>query len=342
LATHQPNLSGLATHIVRRNEIPVSSESEDSGLEVRPFEANQVLSSMLPPSAVALAWTLARHGQDVARRSHPNAGLLIVLEGSATLVGGTARRVNQGDVITIPKAQTYGFKDVGPEGLHAIHVTFRDEFSLPTSNIMTLEQLLDLNELRARESRRGPFFRLLEGSGLDTGSKRTMFREALRVFSDAFQTMLFTRQAVCRDDVYSETFDEHFREELGHNTLLKVKGDPRATMDPVLRATANWFPHKMLTLDNAGKAVVHLVLETAGNYFHTLAKPVFAEDECSEYFVKHAEVDERHQELAHQLLAGHHPDAYERLALVLEDSWNMFAAMSSRVAQLVELEHGRS
>jgi mannose-6-phosphate isomerase-like protein (cupin superfamily) len=342
LEPHQANPQDSATRVVQRRDIPVSSSPEDLGLEVRPFVAHETLSSLLPPSAVSLAWTLAHHGQDVSLRSHSSSGLLIVLEGSATLLGCAPRRVAQGDVVTIPKHHEYGFTAVGVDGLHAIHVTFRDDGEVDGERVSTLEQLIELNEVRAREARSGPFFRLLEGEALDTSAKRTMFREGLRVFSDAFQTMLLTRQAVCRDDMYRSSFEDHFREELGHNTLLKVAGDPRAAMDPVLRATSSWFPHQMLTLDNAGKAVVHLVLETAGEHFHKLATPVFADDECAEYFEMHAEADERHHAMAHRLLEGHNPGTYRRLAGVVDDVWNMFTAMSKRIAELVELEHGRS
>lgn len=329
--------------VVPRSEIPVSSDPTDVNLEVRSFVAHRVLGSMIPRSAVSLSWTLARHGQDVSRRSHPEPGLLIVLHGHAELVGGTPRKVAAGDVITIPKHHEYGFTEIGADGLHAIHVNFHggDPVALG-DDPPSFRSLVARNEARALAARSGPFFQLLTSSALRHEGSRNMFREALRVFSDAFQRMLFTRQAVCHDEAYGQAFEEHFREELGHNTLLKVQGDPRATMDPVLRATASWFPHQMLTLDNGGRAIVHLVLETAGEDFHALAKPVLSDDVSADYFAEHAMLDENHKEIALRLLEGQHPENYRRLEALLEETWDMFDAMTKRIAVLVELERSRT
>jgi mannose-6-phosphate isomerase-like protein (cupin superfamily) len=328
--------------VVPRAEIPISSAPEDLALEVRPFGNHKVLSSMIPSSAVALAWTHARPGQEVAFRSHSTPGLLIVLQGSAELNGGIRRCVRQGDVITLPSLHEYGFSDVGADGLHALHVAFHDEAAVAAEEVLTLEQLLAQNELRARTALNSPFFLLLRDGALESESARSMFRECLRVFSDAFQVILLTRQATCKDEVYRRAFDEHLLEELGHNKLLSVSGNPRAAEDPILQATASWFCHQMLVLDNLGKAVVHVVLETAGFYFHTLAKPVLETDNSAEYFHTHAEDDEEHMEAGARLLAGQHPETYRALYRVLEDTWNMFDAMTNRIAHLVHLERTSS
>lgn len=321
--------------IVPRVAVPISSAPEDTGLEIRHFQAHDILSQAVPDS-VALAWTYARHGQDVALRSHANPGLLIVLQGKAELVGAAPRHVEQGDVITVPANQAYGFTNVGRQGLQALHVAFRADTDVGSAGVLTCEELVAYNEKRARAALKSPFFRLLHSSTLNAESRRKVMREALRVFSDAFQVMLFSRQALCRDRAYQSVFDEHMQEELGHNKLLDVTGDPRVTSDPILNATSAWFCHQMLVLDNAGKAIVHLVLETAGHHFHTLATSVFASDRSSRYFVTHAQDDERHKELAMHLLRGQHPLAYARLYKVLEESWDMFEAMSSRIAKLVD------
>jgi hypothetical protein len=94
----------------------------------------------------------------------------------------------------------------------------------------------------------------------------------------------------------------------------------------------------MLTLDNAGKTLVNLVLETSGYHFHTLAKPVFASAESADYFDAHAEADETHMELGLELLANQHPDVYRQLLELLEDSWDMLETVTNRFAELVDLE----
>jgi hypothetical protein len=330
-----------APRLVPRSDIPISSAPADVDLEVRPFLAHGALSSIIPPSAVTLAWTHARPGMDVGLRSHPTPGLLIVLQGKAELLGRTPRPVQQGDVITLPSHHEYGFTDVGPDGLDALLVEFREQGEMTPEQALTLEQLLNRNEEHARAALESPFFLLLRDGALSTDRERSMLYEALRVFSDAFQMIMFTRQATCRDEQYRAIFDAHLLEELGHNKLLTVTGHPRAVHDPILQATSSWFCHQMLVLDNIGKAVVHVVLETAGHHFHNLAKSVFGNGECAEYFHTHAAGDEGHVELGLRLLEGQHPDTYHRLTQILDDSWRMFDTMGTRIAYLVELERER-
>jgi hypothetical protein len=143
---------------------------------------------------------------------------------------------------------------------------------------------------------------------------------------------------MCRDQAYVSMFHGHLLEELGHNDLLKVEGREQILRDPILRAASSWFSHRMLTLDNAGKTVVNLVLETSGYHFHTLAKPIFADIDCGNYFEAHAEADETHMELGIDLLANQHPDVYRQLFQILEDSWDMLETVTNRFAELADLE----
>jgi hypothetical protein len=134
-------------------------------------------------------------------------------------------------------------------------------------------------------------------------------------------------------------FANHLREELGHNELLVSREAPEVMFDPVLHATASWFCNQMIVLDNLDKTVVNLVLETAGHHFHMLAEPVFVEDECARYFAAHSDdLDAEHLQLGVHLLKDQPPQVYRRLSQVLERSWDMFEAMTGRIAQLVEAE----
>ena len=87
--------------VIPRSDIPVSRASHHGDLEVRPFLTHKLLGSLLPPSFVSLAWTHAPAGKDIALRSHPTPGLLIILEGRAVLLGGLPRKVEAGDVVTL-------------------------------------------------------------------------------------------------------------------------------------------------------------------------------------------------------------------------------------------------
>jgi hypothetical protein len=223
-----------------------------------------------------------------------------------------------------------------------LQVTLQQQEGETAAEQLNLERLLERNRLRAQQALESPFYVLLRDGLLDTRDKRSAACEAIRVFSDAFQTFLFTRQAMCREEGYCSAFHGHLLEELGHNDLLKVSGNRRILSDPILRATSVWFSHQMLKLDNAGKAVVNLVLETSGFHFHTLAKPVFADGDSAVYFAAHAEADEEHMDLGLDLLAGQHPDTYRRLLELLDESWDMLQTVTTRFAELVALEANES
>lgn len=324
--------------VIPRSDIPVSAASHDGDLEVRPFVAHKLLGSVLPSSLVSLAWIEARTGKDVALRSHEAPGLLIILEGRAVLIGRLTRKVEAGDVITLPRDHEYGFTAIGPAGLHALHVTFDGDPASVAQGAMSLPQLIARNEARLQTTLNNSFFSLLRRGGIDSERKRAAMRESLRVFSDAFQTHLFTRQATCHDEEYAAAFGEHLREELGHNRLLKVSGTSIIAKDAMLRGLSSWFCHQMLVLDNAEKAVVNLVLETGAYYVCTLSQPQFEGHEAQRFFDTHAAEDEHHKELSVALLRDLHPRVYGRLYSVLDTTWNMVDAMTQRLAYLIELD----
>jgi len=324
--------------VIPRHNIPISSLPDDPDLEVRAFDDHAILSEVVPRSDVGMSWINARPGQDVPMRLHPTRSILVVLDGSAQLVGPLQRRVQQGDVVTVPPEQTYGFCEVGSEGLHVLHVAFADDEASPARANDSFSELLARNDARMRGAFENPFYLLFQSGQLKDPKRREVMGEALRVFSDAFQTILFTRQATCRDPRFMQVFHEHFAEELGHNELLKVGAPSRVGKDPVLRASSVWFCHQMLLLDNAGKAVINLVLETAGYHFHSLASSVLVGDESEQYFQVHAEDDAAHMQIGLDLLKDLHPHNHRRLQAVLEDAWDMFEVMASRIAHLVDAE----
>jgi mannose-6-phosphate isomerase-like protein (cupin superfamily) len=325
----------LATpSVIPRSEIPVSAVSTDQHLDIRQFRAHALLGKVMPGSAVSVAWTHVRQDQEVALRSDPKPGLLIIVHGRAELVGAQGRAVEQGDVLAIPAHQAYGFSSVGPSGLQAVHVTFPEPVD---ARVRTLKQVLARNEARAQMTLTNPFYSLLRDRKLDTPHRRALLIEGARVFADAFQSFLFTRQATCVDESYAPAFLQHLREELGHNELLQVTKDSRACGDPVLKAASAWFCHQMVVLDNVDKAVVNLVLETGGFYLGSLAGPVFEGHEGATFFHTHSEADAAHQEVGAQMLENQTPETYARLADTLDASWNMLDTMTSRIAYIIEM-----
>ena len=342
--------------VVARDQIPAIIDTA-TNLHARHFVAHEEIARAASTGA-ALAWIEAPAGGRVELRAHHAPTLLAILRGRATLVGTVAtagagraapamnavtgaagaRQVEPGDVLTVPAEHSYGFAQIHAD-LHVLQVALQEQSGeAEAERELSLDSLLARNGVRAKQALESPFYVLLRDALLDTQDKRAAACEAIRVFSDAFQNFLFTRQAMCRDEAYFAAFHGHLLEELGHNDLLRVSGNPRISRDPILRATSVWFSHQMLKLDNAGKAVVNLVLETSGYYFHTLAKPVFADGHSATYFAAHAEADEEHMDLGVELLAGLHPDTYRRLLELLDESWDMLQTVTTRFAELVALE----
>lgn len=328
--------------VVNCDQIPsLSDRSPSEGLQ-RPFLAHPRLSEALASEAAALSWLSLTSGQRLEPRRHQQPGLLLVLRGDAELIGSSSKLVERGDVITLPPNQEYGLRGVGAKGFEALHVSFRVQ-DLPRGDKAqkqaSLEALIAQNDKRLHAWLNTGYFRMIQDGTLDSRPARARFKSCLRVFSDFFQTFLFTRQATCRDEEYRATFNTHLSEEFGHNVLMRATPDPRVQGDPRLHATLSWFCYQMFVQDNAGKAVINLVLESGGYHFHNIAKPAFKGDDVEEYFDTHAEDDERHQSLGLDLLEGLEPNTYETLLGVLNDGWDMLEATTQRILELVRLEH---
>lgn len=323
--------------VVRRDEIPASSAAEDRELDRRPFQAHQLLASAMVSSETTLSWLEVPAGQYVAPRRHQEPSLLLILRGSGELIGSEKREIEQGDVLTLPAGHDYGFSAVAPGGIEALHVVLRAGNRDESEREVTLHDLLARNASRASAALNTPYFRMLHDGTLSTARARQRFRHCARVFSDLFQTFLFTREAMCRDPEYQAIFNAHLLEEIGHNNMLEASDDPRIFADPTLRATLSWFCHQMLVLDNVGKAVLNLVLETAGYHFHSLAKPVFEQDEGQVYFDTHAEGDETHKDMGLELFEKQHRATYRDLIRLLDDGYDMLDAVTQRIFDLVVL-----
>ena len=327
-------------YIVQLSEIPLLP-AEDCGLDRRLFQAHRLLAGPMS-SATALSWIEVRGGQYVTPRQQRGPGLMIVLRGYAELIGSVQQTIGEGDVITLPADHMYGFSGVAQGGLAILHLDFRGETDEQVKKEVTLEDILARNATRASAALNTPYFRMLHDGTLSSARARARFRHCARVFSDYFQTFLFTRQAMCREAECQAMFSAHLLEEIGHNKMLEPSDDPRIFADPTLHATLSWFCHQMLILDNVGKVILNLVLETAGYHFHTLAKPLFEQDEGQVYFDTHAEGDEAHMDMGRELLEHQHPSTYEHLLQLLDNGYDIFDAVTQRIFDLVVLANESS
>lgn len=201
----------------------------------------------------------------------------------------------------------------------------------------SLTALLAYNQGRIETLVRHPFFELLRIGALEELAPRQRFLSCIQCISRHFQTILLTRQALCQDSRFREVFALHLAEEFGHEKLIANRPDAKEMDDPVLEALLCWFSYQMVVLDNAEKAaLVHLVLEEAGDHFHTLASGVLGRFVQSGYFETHAELDEGHALMGTGLLVDLNSKSYIRLQHLVAKGWDMMTALADRIVVLVD------
>src|SRR5262249_10568171 len=101
-----------AVHVVPRRNLPSTPPPNPGLADEKPFLGHELFRRVLPDtSAIGMAWIGARYGETVVTRSKPTPTLLLVLGGAGRLVGHSTRTVTEGDVITVPLGQEYGFDE---------------------------------------------------------------------------------------------------------------------------------------------------------------------------------------------------------------------------------------
>ncbi len=200
----------------------------------------------------------------------------------------------------------------------------------------TFETLVKHNEHDFHKFIRKPFFELLKDRKSFTDKRKQVFLNCVQVFSNEFQKILFARTSTCIDIKFSKTFDQHLREELGHDELLMERQNIQIQNDAILQASSSWFVWQMFARDNLDKTVlVHLVLELSGDYYHDLASYALKNNVDSDYFQIHKELDEFHANMGVDLLEGCTSDDYQRLIEISHQGWQMLGVMVDRTHQLV-------
>lgn len=318
----KPSNDVSGVQVVHRSEVPLT-DGEHA------FAAHAVLARFVPTGGASLRSIVLVEGDARTIAAGELRTLVLVLAGTASLEGKTVRA---GDTVPLQPGERAHVTAVPREGVELLAI------GIPSGPPPTAAGLVALAAARAASARRGPFSMLLENGVLDDPIRRERFLACLQVISDAFQTILLTRQATVRDPRFEAPFRTHFLQELGHNALLARREGSTKIDDPVLTATTTWFCRRMLVLDNLDKAVlVHLVLETAGADFHTRAREVLSGSVADEYFSAHAEADPEHMIVPDGLLEGHDVETYRRLYDLVETGWDVFDAMGRRIAHIVEL-----
>jgi quercetin dioxygenase-like cupin family protein len=347
--------------VVPRDTIRAIHEIEEGGQvhklgELRDLRWHDALAAFLGPSTeLSVSWVRLNPGERLDAHRHPIQSMMIFYDGSGELLGDLRRTLAEGDVVVVPPGCAHGFVG-GPNGLKGLsiqfgpglyttpekpRVTFSEQFSFP--------QLLAFNRERIEEFARRPLFDLLRDGTLENPRKRAAYLDALQLWVDGNQALLFTRQASCTDARYAKMFLEHFKEEVGHDVLHTRRDDAesasqathtegrarRASRDAVMAAVTDWFTYQMHVLDNAEKtAIIHLVIENASSTYHRHAAPVLAKHTNAEYFAVHVEADAHHAALGEALLRDATPETCARLRDVVAEAWAMIGAMTDRLVEI--------
>jgi len=342
--------------IISRNAIPPIQGIEQGGElhalgELRDFRWNDQLRNFMPDdSRFSVSWVRLADGEVLQPHVHPIQSMMIFYAGSGEMLGDLRRTVAKDDVVVVPAGSKHGFVG-GPEGLYALSIQFGDGlYTKPdeprvlfTEAHHSLEALKAYNQRRIAEFVQRPIFEVLRDGTLENSKKRQVYLDALQIWVDGNQTLLFSRQASCLDPAYKHVFLQHMHEELGHDTLHKDRaegehsGGPKIK-DSIMEAVTNWFAYQMYVLDNAEKtAIIHLVIENASSAYHQLARPTLAKYVNSHYFDVHVEADGEHARMGEELLRNESPRTYARLQQIVGEAWDMVGAMTDRVAELTRL-----
>lgn len=314
----------------------IKREGVDAGSKASgPVMSHWRLASTAFDTRASINWVRVRGLDSAGPYCQADSGLLIVLRGRGEFRSITSAYLEPGDVVTLPANGEYSLQALADD-LEVLQLVFRGAPGRGEEREKSLQDVLVRNQQRLRAWLKSPYIGMLQDGTLVPEAKRFRFKQCIRVFSDVFQTFLFTRQAMCRAPEYHAVFHSHLAEEFGHNKLLAETMDSSIRTDPSLKATLNWFSHQMFKLDDAGKVAINLVLESAGYHFHSLASPKFQGDEAEAYFGTHAEDDEQHQDMGLTLLSAEHPATYRHLVQIVDQGWDMLEATTERIFEIVQ------
>ncbi len=337
--TQKQSLQLQQVQVVPQREIPLNDVISPGNR--RDFNQHALLSNFLPSlHKLAFSWIILRSSEQIKMHPSAKASMLIVCQGKAKLLENTLERnITAGDTILLSPQYNCDIKTEIGQDLVAVLLQFpaKKTATLP-EYALSFEGLIQHNEARMQRILTNPYFTLLKSDNkvLDNPKARQKFLDSIQIFSDFFQHILFIRQGTCQDPAYHSLFLKHLQEELGHDELLAARSHKHRNHDPILHATSMWFCNQMIILDNLEKtALVHLVLELSGTYYHEMAKKKLGR-EAPDYYEVHTEVDDIHAQMGADLLRGQPAEVYRRLHNVIDKGWSMLDAMTQRVAHIVE------
>jgi mannose-6-phosphate isomerase-like protein (cupin superfamily) len=348
--------------VIARETIPPITSVQEGGEvhslgELRDFRWNDQLREFMTArpagEGFSISWVQLKYGETLDPHRHPIQSMMVFYGGSGQMLGDRTGPVLAGDIVFVPAGCEHGFVG-GLDGLYGLSIQFGSGlYTVPekprvlfSEEANDFESVLAYNEKRIEGFVKRPIFEVLADGTLEDPVKRKRYLDALQIWVDGNQTLLFSRQATCAEPGYAGVFLQHMKEELGHDALHKERasgppaGDaPGGRRDSVMEAVTNWFAYQMYVLDNAEKtAILHLVIENASAAYHKLAMPVLSKYVSNEYFEVHVENDGEHAAMGAALLRRESPKTYARLRQIVGEAWDMLEMMTDRVAEITRGE----
>lgn len=178
---------------------------------------------------------------------------------------------------------------------------------------------------------------LIRSQHMDSIDNRQKLLDCIQIFSNYFQKIVMLRYVFCENNLFFQSSRQHLLEEFDHNYLLQNdRLNKKNIWDPVLEACSSWFTWKMFTSDNDEKIViVNLVLESSANIFFQEAHKVMSKFQETEYFAKHAELDQAHEELGLELLDNLSDKKLSQMATLQSQAWDILITLCNRIAKIV-------
>ncbi len=358
-AAPPPSEALTATTVVSVGEIPALATVEAGGEKhvlglVRDFSRHPLLTKFLAqqPRGVQLSWVRLGPMEVLEPHVHPIDSMIVITTGSGVLLGGNAEApLTSGDVVLVPRTCPHGFRGAAPEGFTALSfqfgerslygnaedplVRFLDEAPLPAEKVVDIDTLLSNN---ARYRKR--FERFLEAEFVVTPwlrakERRSSFLRYLRLWSDAFQRILFLRVVFTEHPTHAALAHQHLAEEFGHNAMLDSSGATRPAWDAAYEATLAWFQWKLLRSSDLERIVlVNLVTEGAADEFYKTLSSELDPERTSPHFKAHDGVDCAHEQMGLELLVGLPERQYAELANLQHQGWEMMTRVIHRGAEL--------
>ncbi len=196
--------------------------------------------------------------------------------------------------------------------------------------------LLENNRIFVEKYKKNSLVRLMKSHEMNQQKKREQLLDCIQVFSNFFQKTVMLRSVFTEDNYFMEISQKHLLEEFGHNNLLKSDRKNRPEKwDPVLDSGSCWFAWKMLSLDNADKALlIHFVLEASAHVFFKEAHRIMEKYSETDYFKIHSELDEAHESMGLALLDRLREADYRRLLEIQRQGWDVLNAVCDRITEL--------